>query len=327
MRITISQQVLVTALGLALVFATHLVADTSRKITADVPPWEEELVMWPRYEGQPTPWRDDSRISPLSPEGYPDDFPVHFDNPDPTVEDEIMWVTAIDYFAPTDEYLGILLNSPNSLKSIKERDNAVFRYDSNAKQLRALSAEGSYRDRGLPPRVRDGTDRLPQGIRHYRRGNYGNDQAAIEQCISTLSSAIQHFGELASSQDRYLAYFLLGRCHAEAYRTDDAIESFRGALAHNGDDVETHMALLAEYSVKVHPAVDQPEEAYDASYEALFLEKLVYVRDHFSDDPGVAAITTTIFDESEATGLGELTAEEIERRRKFGLGAFRWKRH
>lgn len=313
---------------LAIVLSPRPTAGEPDPKAVGTPPWAKEFVVWPRYEGQPTPWRDDSRISALSPGGYPDDFPVYFDNPDPAVKDEIMWVTAIDYSAATDEYLGILLNSPNNLTSIVDRDNAVFRYEPDAKRLRALAAHGSYGARGLPARARgEAFSKLWQGIRQYRLGNFGHDQVAIAQCISILSSATQQLGDLASAHDSYLGFFVLGRCHAEAYNTEAAIEAFQSALEHKSDDVDAHMALLAEYSLKVHPPVDQVEEAYDASYEPLFLEKLSYVREQFFDDPGVAVVTTIIFDEAEATGLSELTAEEIARRRKFGFGIFRWKRH
>lgn len=327
MRVARKQLIIVGVL-LGTILAPRALAGASENDSAQTPHWEKEFVVWPRHEGQPTPWRDDSRFSALSPEGYPDDFPVYFDNPDPTVKDEIMWVTAIDYSAVTDEYLGILLNSPNNLRSITDRDNAVFRYDPEAEQLRALAVDGNYGTKGLPPRAgQEVFSELWRGIRQYRLGNYGHNQAAIEQCISILSSATQQLENTASADDAYLAYFVLGRCHAEAYNTDAAIEAFRTALEHKRDDVDAHMALLAEYSIKVHPPVDQAKEAYDASYEPLFLEKLRYVREHFFDDAGVAVITTIIFDESEATGLSELTAEEIARRRELGFGTFRWKRH
>jgi hypothetical protein len=307
--------------------ATTDVVSPSDGAQGDSPQWESEFVVWPRYEGQPTPWRDDSRIKNSSPEGYPDDFPVVFDNPDPAAQDELIWVTAIDYHAPTDEYLGIVLNTPFNLKSIRERDNAVFKYDPETSQLHALAASGDYGRRGLPQRASRGVHaELWEGIRQYRLGNYGHNQPAIEQCIEVLSAVAPRLGDSASTDDSFLAYFVLGRCNAEAYNTDAAIEAFRSALEFNNDDVDAHMALLAEYTLKVHPRLDQPPEAYDASWEPLLVEQLNYVRREFPDDPAVATATTIIFDESEVTNLSELSEEEIARRRKVGFGIFRWKR-
>lgn len=312
---------------LAVSLAPTDLANSSVRVPEDSPPWKSEFVVWPRYDGQPTPWRDDARINGLSPEDYPDDFPVLFHNPDPAAKDEMIWVTAIDYYAPTDEYLGIVLNDPFNLESISERDNAVFKYDPETRQLHALATKGDYSRKGVPKRARGGPlAELLEGIRQYRLGNYGHNPAAIEQCIEVLSAAGPHLGDRASSDDHFLAHFVLGRCNAEAYNTDAAIEAFRNALKYNDDDVDAHMALLAEYSLKVHPPLDQPPETHDTSWEPLFVEQLTYVRQHFSDDPAVAVATTIIFDESEVANLSEFSVEELARSRKVGFGIFRWKR-
>ena len=238
-----------------------------------------------------------------------------------------MWVTAIDYCSVTDEYLGILLNAPHYLDTIQERDNAVFRYDPGSKRLRALALDGNYRSKGIPLRARSGVlSEVWDGIRQYRLGRYGHNQVAIDRCIAVLASATQLLSELESTHDRYLAYFVLGRCHAEAYNTDAAIEAFGEALRYDGSDVDAHMSLLAEYSLKVHPPKDLPKKAYDARWELLFLKKLEYVRENFPEDSKVQFITTVIFDESTVTNLSELSSEEIERGRRFGFGIFRWKR-
>jgi len=296
-------------------FVSHA-ADTLR-------PWEAEFVLWPRDADQPGgPWRSDARLAGRFAEGYPDDVSVHFDNPDPANQDEVMWVTVIDYHAAVDEYLGVLLNEPFKLTTVKERDNVVFRYDAETKQPNALASAGEYRGRGIPRRAQSGAlAQLWEGIRQYRLGNHGNNQGVIGRCIEILTATVPRLERPASRDDRYLAHFVLGRCHAEAYNTDLAIESFREALEYKPRDVDTHMALLAEYSLKVHMAPDHER------WDSLFLEELKYVRKHFSDDWMVEQATAVLFDESQVTNLSELSAEELARRRKVGFGVFRWKRH
>jgi len=253
---------------------------------------------------------------------------VFFDNPDPAVRDEMMWVTVIDYHSASDRYLGVLLNAPFNLTTVKARDNIVFRYDSDSSELRALTAAGRYDFVGIPQRAQSGAlAQVWEGVRQYRLGNYGHDQEAIKSCIATLSTATPLLEQSVAPADRYLAHFVLGRCHAEAYNTDLAIENFRKAISYRATDVDAHMALLAEYSLKVHPPVDQPKELHDDRWEPLFIEQLKYVREHFHADAMVGTATTIIFDESEISDLSELSAEEIARRRKVGFGVFRWKRH
>ena len=293
-----------------------------------VPPWERELVIWPASDEDEKPWRDDSRISAQAPEGYPDDFPVVFENPDPAAAAELIWVRAIDYFEPTDEYLGVVLNAPFGVEGIEVQDNAVFHYDPETQHLWALATEGSYRARGIPTRVRrEDFDPLWQGIRQYRLSAYGQDELATEKCIAFLSSDTLPVGELASEHDRYLMDFVLGRCHAEAYNTDAAIGAFNRALEHNAADVHAHMALLAEYSLKVHTPLKGTTAEYDPIYEELFLEKLRWVRKHLLTDSSVAAMTLMLFDESQVENLNLLSEEALVRGRQFGFATFRWKAH
>jgi hypothetical protein len=63
------------------------------------------LTVWPRYIGQATPWRDDDRLNGKFADGIPDDVQVWFENPNPNVKDEIIWVTVIDYHSPTDQFV------------------------------------------------------------------------------------------------------------------------------------------------------------------------------------------------------------------------------
>ena len=327
MRISQFRFIILVLAYLAISFATYTINPSAEGSTEVTPPWKNEFVLWPRHQGEEAPWRGDARMSPLAPEGYPDDFPVRFYNPDPEIADEIIWVTAIGYFKATDQYLGIVLNEPFNLTTIKERDNVIFEYDAEAKELNALSSNSSYTRRAIPDRARSSElSSLWEGIRQYRLGNFGHNQEAIQECIAILSSASSQLGAFASTNDHYVAHYILGRCNAEAYNTDAAIMSFGNALKYNSNNLHAHMALLAEYSLKVQADADPSTGDDESIWEELFIAKLNYVREHFLDDGAVAVITKILFDESEVTNLSAFSEEELARKRKYGFATFRWKR-
>jgi len=294
--------------------------------SAQAPPWEQEFAVWHKLEVQAKPWREDQRINGKTPEGFPDDFPVYFDNPDPSVMGETMWVTAIDYHPESDTYLGILINEPNHLENIRMRQNVAFAYSKKYDHLIASKVNDNFWEPGIPLRARGGP-LLPlwEGIHHYRNGQMGHNMDGIRAGIALLEPLSKAFPPEATLQDRFLTHFVLGRCHAEAYNTDAAIEAFRKALQYRPEDLDANMALLAEYSIKVHTAISKDNQAALAIWGEQFTAHIGHVRSHFLKDPYVSSILAAIFNPEKLKDKKE-DSEAIALALQYGTGTFRWKR-
>ena len=113
------------------ILAAIAIVASSGGAQSSTPPWRTQLIPWESHAEQPRPWRDDARLAGRAPEGYPDDFRVLFPNPDSASggQHEIMWVRVIAHHAPSDQFLGILLNQPHYLKAVRQGDNVAFRID------------------------------------------------------------------------------------------------------------------------------------------------------------------------------------------------------
>ena len=113
------------------------------------PRWREEVVLWAGRAPGFRAWRQhDALQSKFHPE-HADDIPVFFRDA-ASGRDEQMWVHVIGYDRPSDEYLGILINTPDLVSSIQAGDNVAFRNVDWAEYPWALSVGGSYRQAGLP---------------------------------------------------------------------------------------------------------------------------------------------------------------------------------
>jgi hypothetical protein len=293
-----------------------------------VPAWRTRLVPWASHFGQDEPWIRDARLARYTTPGYPDDFQVLFANPDTAggAKPEVMWVRTFAADSATGLYLGYLLNQPHWLRSVVPGDNVVFRAD-DAKGLPTAVGAPDFGTAGWPTESRapEFLLVLRDGIRAYRAGNNGHHMPEIERCISVLAPAMAAAPAAASSDERFVGHFVLGRCLAEKYETDRAIEQFRAAIALDPNDLDSHMALLAEFSVMTHqlPGKLSPEE--EARWEHEFVEQLRLVRARFASDKGLPQVLEMIFDPAQEAELLPVWKPHVERLRRVGYGVFRWK--
>jgi hypothetical protein len=147
----------------------------------------------------------------------------------------------------------------------------------------------------------------------------------IERCIDVLAPVVSALPPEASRDERFVAHFVLGRCLAEKYETDRAIEQFRAAIALDSGEVNAHMALLAEFSVKTHQLSGTRPAAEVERWDRAFLDQLAVVHQRFADDPAVAQVLRFIFDPAQEVDLDPAWRGELPRLRRVGFGAFRWK--
>jgi hypothetical protein len=292
------------------------------------PRWQSHLVLWPKEDGEGTPWRNDPRLKGRFAEGYPDDVQVLFVNPDgaKSSKSELMWVTIIDYDSESDQFLGILINQPDYLRDVSDRDNVVFRVAPKSEFPVAVNHGQGHRAAALPEsKAPEFLQALVTGVRAYRQGNFGHNMPGIELCEKTLSQAVHGIPASASAEEQFAAHFVLARCLAESYETRRAIEEFKAAIAIDPQDRDAQMGLLAELSVMVHWPPDKPVPDDQPVWDKAFLEQLAVVRARFATDKRVQSGTTVIFDEELAGDLSKVTEAELARRRQFGYGVMRWK--
>lgn len=293
---------------------------------APAPPWRGRLMPWQTHAGQPRPWREDPRLAGRAAPDYPDDFQVAFLNPDSARggRHEAMWVRAIAYHPASDLFLGILLNQPDFLRSVQEGDNVVFRIDPSGYPV-AVGAP-DYGVAGWPAGTTDAfSAALRAGLRAYRAGNDGHNMPAIDRCIAVLAPAIQRVPPAATRDARFVGHYVLGRCLAERYTTEQAAGQFRAALALDPDDVDAHMALLAELSVMTHRRPGTLPPAEEARWERAFLEELAVVRRRFATADGVAQVLAFVFDPSQEAQVDTVWRPHLAKLRRVGYGVFRWK--
>ena len=312
--------------ALALLLAAGT-ASSGAAQTALIPHWRTRLVVWQKHSGEARPWRQDPRLAPYTSPHVPDDFQVRFANPDSAGggRHEYMWVRVIDVDSVTGQYLGFLLNQPHWLTSVVAGDNVVFHQPVGDAHPVAVGAP-RYGEAGWPANDTSAfAATLGEGIRAYRAGNNGHHMPGIERCIAVLGPAMESAPPAASVDERFVGHFLLGRCLAEKYETERAIAQFRAAIALRPDDVDAHMALLAELSLTVHPRTDKPEYG-SARWEREFLAELDIVRARFLGDSDVARILSAIFHPSHEAELDAESRKQVERLRRVGFAFFRWKR-
>ena len=307
---------------------TLLVASPQSARAQAAPPWKTRLMPWETHAGQPRPWRDDRRLTGRAASGFPDDFPVAFANPDSARGGlhEIMWVRVIAYDRPTDLFLGILLTRPDYLKSVAAGDNVVCRAEPTLNAPARAVGGPEYGAAGWPASaVPAYFATLRDGIRAYRNGNDGHNMPEIERCIRTLAPAVRAIPGGARPDERFVSHYVLGRCLAEAYHTEQAMEQFRAAIAVDSTDADAHMALLAELSIITHRRPGELPAAEEARWEREFLEELAIVRDRFAAADGVAKILGLIFDPAHESELSPEWQPHLEKLRRVGYATFRWK--
>lgn len=291
------------------------------------PAWKRHFVAWSRFQENESVWRNDPRLADQFHQDFPDDLAVLFRKTGPKDGiSETMWVSVIDYDSESDRYLGILLNQPSHLKSVRKGDNVVFAWNQETGFPQAIAEDQSYWAAGVPTDAKSGIlGKLYEGIRQFRFGNYGHNMPEIKKCLKTLSRVSRKLGKKGDSENSYITHVFLGRCAAEAYETELAIDHFRKAVGYKPDDVNAQMALLAEYSVMVHTSKAKDTKQTQTDWEALFLKQLELVKSRFHNNESVKKIIQIVFDGEQLERYPELSKEEIEYGKKYGFGIFRWK--
>ena len=282
---------------------------------------------WLTHAGQPRPWRDDPRLAGLAAPGYPDDFQVGFPNPDSARggRHEAMWVRTIAYDPANDLFLGILINQPDFIRSVREGDNVVFRVDPTRRYLVAVGAP-DYGAAGWPASVSGAFGAtLRDGIRAYRDGNDGHNMPEIKRCDAVLTPALRNVPAQATRDERFVAHYVLGRCLAEEYATARAIDQFRAAIALDPDDADAHMSLLAELSIMTHQRPGTLPPAEEARWERAFVDELAVIRRRFASYDGVPQILAMVFNPAQEADVDSVWRPHLAKLRRVGYAVFRWK--
>jgi len=284
---------------------------------------------WQTHAGEARPWRTDPRLAGSFEPGYPDDVLVIFGNPDSLhgLKPEGMWVTITAFDSVSGLFLGILINQPYARMGVDEGDNVVFRIHPVLKRPVAVAFNGSYNEAGWPPSAAPQFfARLRDGIRAYRLGNNGHNMPQIERCIAVLTTAMDGVPSAARRDEEFVGNFVLGRCLAEKYVTELAIHHFRAAISLDTNDLDSHMALLAELSVMTHHRPGELSPNDEARWEQEFLNELTVVRACFGQDTGVHQVLTMVFDPASEATVDSLWRPYLARLRRIGFSVFRWKR-
>ena len=319
------RELAVVALALAMMLAA---SDTLAAQGKGVPPWQTHLIWWGPTAEEPHPWRGDPRLARFGEPRYPDDFQVLFLNPDSTKsqQNEVMWVRVIAADSATGLRLGILINKPDFLQSPKEGDNVVFRFRDGDPLPTAVGGP-SYADVGWPSAssAPEFQRVLREGILAYRAGNNGHNMPGIERCIAVLTPAMDAVPTAASAEERFDGHFVLGRCLAEKYVTERAIEQFRAAIAIDPSDLNAQMGLLAELSIMTHNRPGELSADAEARWEREFVEQLQVVRSRFGGVAIVKRMLGFVFDPALEAKIPPESRAEIPKLRRVGFATFRWK--
>lgn len=282
---------------------------------------------WLTHAGQPRPWRTDARLAAFNEPGYPDDFQVSFAGSDSVPKPELMWVTITAYDPTSDLYLGVLINEPYYIRDVSLGENVVFRISVANSRPVAMRVNGRFDEAGWPasaaPTFFAG---LREGIRAYRNGHDGNNMPEIEHCITALTPLMKNAPANVRKDELFVGHFVLGRCLAEKYVTDQAISEFRAAIALDTSDVDSHMALLAELSVMTHRPPGELTPADRQRWDQQFLDELAIARRLAASDQDVGRVLDMVFDPSNDQQRDSLPPAELARRQRFGYAFFRWKR-
>lgn len=290
------------------------------------PPWRERLMPWVSNAEQPRPWREDSRLEVHFAPGFPDDVVVAFPVRDSTARYplEMMWVTVTAYDSSTDLFLGILLNEPKFITHLPQWGNVVFVPEGDTGYPTAVAVDGEYGAAGWPmTKAVEYFTTLRDGIRAYRDSRSGHNVPGVERCIEVLEPLMASVPDAARPDEVFVGHFVLGRCYAEKYDTERAIQQFRLAVEIDPDDVDAHMALLAEISVMTHMTSGDEQ----SHWKRAFVDEYAIVSERFLSDRAVDVLLRAIFgDLSFCPKAQELLERQPVEGHTLPWHYFRWKR-
>jgi len=277
------------------------------------PPWRNDVILWHGELGNDTPWRSHSDLSEYTHSAeYPDDVQVAIQPPE-TRKWEIVWSQVIGFHPRSGEYLARLLNEPNAVPSISKGDNLAFKIVAKASYPVAIDRGKGYALAAYPEFApKPFANALVSALRAYRQGNMGHAPEYLHQAIPLFELAIKNATEETNATADFYAHFYLGRCHAELYNTEDAMEAFAKALEYRDSDPNARMALLAEYSIL---AVSDSDVALE--YRQRFVEEEAAIRELFPIESGSIHMLDTIYENLATTGTPVETLA--------GKATFRWK--
>jgi hypothetical protein len=313
---------------LGLLAATLTVSTEAAAQANAVAPWQTHLIWWGPTAEEPHPWRTDAHLARFGEPRYPDDFQVLFRNPDSAQgkQHEIMWVRVIAADSATGLRLGILLNQPDFMRSPSQGDNVVFRLLETDPLPTAVGGP-SYRDVGWPDNsaAPEFQAVLRKGILAYREGDNGHNMPGIEKCISVLAPAMQAVPAGASAEERFTGHFVLGRCLAETYVTERAIEQFRAAITIDPNELNAQMALLAELSIMAHKGAKDLSPDEEKRWDDAVVEQLQVIRTRFGDRPIVQRMLSLLFTPPAEKDMTPAMRAELPKLQRVGYAIFRWK--
>lgn len=214
-------------------------------------PWKREVILWPWQLGQSRAWRNHEAMQERFHPEFPDDVEVCFAVRG-TARLETTWVSVIAVDAESERYLGVLLNQPNEVPELLLGDNVVFAPAAKGRPMFAVRTGGraGYRRMGMPDMAPyDYFMSVATGLNQYRAGAFGHSPENIRSAIATLPDATSLATNETGMVSRSIRHFFLGRCFAELYLTEEAIEEFKLAVELRPEDLDSRLALLAEYSV------------------------------------------------------------------------------
>ncbi len=289
-------------------------------------PWDREWVVWAEEDAaRSAVWREHPRMEGRFHEQYPDDIQVFFQHPeseDP-MHNEVMWVTVIAHDAASDTFLGVLLNAPRHLKDVQEGDNVVIHPPADS-PLPAAREAGKGRLGWPVVAASSFSETLIRGVRSYRQGRFGHHPPGIQACIDTLGPALEPTPQAEPANLRALGHYVLARCLSEQYETVRAIHHFEEVLRLTPDDAFARMGLLAELSVLAHMRPDALPSGTEQEWESRYLAQVAVARERLQNSEALRLLDV-IFSQNEIEAGDELTPEELEKRRRVGAGAFRYK--
>ncbi|AKQ65039.1 hypothetical protein A176_001951 [Myxococcus hansupus] len=270
-------------------------------------------------------WRGHPRMEGRFHEEAADDIQAFFQHPESNdpMHNEVMWVTVIAHDAASDSFLGILLNAPRHLKDVQEGDNVVIHLPAEAELPFARDA-GKGR-LGWPVAAAGSfSETLIRGVRSYRQGRFGHHPPGIQACIETLGPVLEPAPQSEPANLRALGHFVLARCLAEQYETVRAIHHFEQVLRLTPEDEYARLGLLAELSLLAHMRQDALPSGTEQEWESRYLAQVAVARERLQNRQALELLDV-IFSQQEIESGDELTPEQLEKRRRVGAGAFRYK--
>jgi hypothetical protein len=289
-------------------------------------PWRKDIILWPSQLPGDQSWRRHDRLQGRFHRDDPDDLEVVFRNR-AGGRDERMWVGVIAYQAGPPEYLGILLNSPVLIGTIRQGDNVAFTFPEAAPYPLAVAMDGDYRRAGLPPMAPPAfRDAMADGLNQYRQGAFGHNQAGIAAAVESFVRAEGVMTNETDEASRFARHFFLARCYAEQYHTLEAIREFQRAVTYRPDDEDAQMGLLAEYSVLAHRGPDKLPIGNPEYWAQQFETQVSVVKRRFSPEADGNRIIDELFSgEVPEEERRSLRKEQRDALHRIGPGSFRWK--